>query len=62
MSTKNKIFVIISFIVAIAFGIYYYIFVYSSNNHRQVQSETGIVITSDSLVSKYQADEKLNNS
>ena len=62
MSTKNKIIIIIAIIAAIAFSAYYYIFVYSSNNHRQVQSEIGIVITSDSLVAKYQADEKLANS
>jgi len=62
MSTKNKIIIAIALIAAIAFGIYYYIFIYSSNNHRQVQSETAIAITSDSLVSKYQADEKLANS
>ena len=62
MSTKNKIIIVIAFIAAIAFSVYYYIFIYSSNNHRQVQSEIGIVITSDSLVAKYQADEKLANS
>jgi hypothetical protein len=62
MSTKNKIIIAIALIAAIAFSVYYYIFVYSSNNHRQVQSEIGIVITSDSLVAKYQADEKLANS
>ena len=62
MSTKNKIIIVVAFIAAIAFSAYYYIFVYSSNNHRQVQSETGILITSDSLVAKYQADEKLANS
>ena len=62
MSTKNKIIIVIALIAAIAFGIYYYVFVYSSQHRRQVQSETGIVITSDSLVAKYQADEKLANS
>ena len=62
MSTKNKIIIVIAFIAAIAFGVYYYIYIYSSNNHRQVQTETGIVITADSLVAKYQADEKLANS
>jgi hypothetical protein len=62
MSTKNKIIIVIASIAVIAFSAYYYIFIYSSNNHRQVQSETGIVITSDSLVAKYQADEKLANS
>jgi len=62
MSTKNKIIIVVAFIAAIAFSAYYYIFIYSSNNHRQVQSETGIVITSDSLVAKYQADENLANS
>jgi len=62
MATKNKIIIVIALIAAIAFSVYYYIFIYSSNNHRQVQSETGIVITSDSLVAKYQADEKLANS
>ena len=62
MTTKNKIFIAIIFIAAIAFSIYYYVFVYSSQHRRQVQSETAIVITSDSLVAKYQADEKLANS
>ena len=62
MSIKNKIITAVALIAAIAFSVYYYIFIYSSNNHRQVQSETGIVITSDSLVAKYQADEKLANS
>ena len=62
MSTKNKIIIAIALIAAIAFGIYYYVFVYSSQHRRQVQSEIGIAITSDSLVAKYQADEKLANS
>ena len=62
MSSKNKIIIVIALIAAIAFSAYYYIFIYSSNNHRQVQSETAIAITSDSLVAKYQADEKLANS
>jgi hypothetical protein len=62
MSIKNKIITAVALIAAIAFSVYYYIFVYSSNNHRQVQSETGIVITADSLVAKYQVDEKLANS
>ena len=62
MSTKNKIIIAIALIATIAFSVYYYVFVYSSQHRRQVQSETGIVITSDSLVAKYQADEKLANS
>ena len=62
MSIKNKIIIAIALIAAIAFSIYYYVFVYSSQHRRQVQSETGIVITSDSLVAKYQADENLANS
>ena len=62
MSRKNKIIIAIALIAAIAFGVYYYVFVYSSQHRRQVQSETGIVITSDSLVAKYQVDEKLANS
>ena len=62
MSIKNKIIIAIALIAAIAFGVYYYVFVYSSQHRRQIQSETGIVITSDSLVAKYQADENLANS
>ena len=62
MSTKNKIIIAIALIAAIAFGVYYYVFVYSSQHRRQVQSEIGIAITSDFLVAKYQADEKLANS
>ena len=62
MSIKNKIIIAIALIAAIAFGIYYYVFVYSSQHRRQVQSEIGIAISADSLVAKYQADEKLANS
>ena len=62
MSTKNKIIIAIALIAAIAFGIYYYVFVYSSQHRRQIQSEIGIAITADSLVAKYQADENLANS
>ena len=62
MSTKNKIIIAIALIAAIAFGVYYYVFVYSSQHRRQVQSEIGIAITSDSLVAKYQSDEKIANS
>ena len=62
MSTKNKIIIAIALIAAVAFSVYYYVFVYSSQHRRQVQSETCIVITADSLVAKYQADEKLANS
>ena len=62
MSTKNKIIIVIALIAAIAFSVYYYVFVYSSQHRRQVQSEIGIAITSDSLVAKYQADEKLADS
>ena len=62
MSIKNKIIIAIALIAAIAFGIYYYVFVYSSQHRRQIQSEIGIAITADSLVAKYQADENLANS
>ena len=62
MSTKNKIIIAIALIAAIAFGVYYYVFVYSSQHRRQIQSEIGIAITADSLVAKYQADENLANS
>ena len=62
MSTKNKIIIVIALIAAIAFSVYYYVFVYSSQHRRQVQSEISIAITSDSLVAKYQVDEKLANS
>ena len=62
MSIKNKIIIASALIAAIAFGVYYYVFVYSSQHRRQVQSEISIAITSDSLVAKYQVDEKLANS
>jgi hypothetical protein len=62
MSIKNKIIIAIALIAAIAFGIYYYVFVYSSQHRRQIKSEIGIAITADSLVAKYQADENLANS
>ena len=42
-------------------SVYYYTFVYSKNHHRDAQSETGIIITADSLTAAYQNNEQTAN-
>jgi len=44
-----------------ALGGYYYVFVYSKNHHRDLQSEKWVSIQADSLSAKYQADESKAN-
>lgn len=45
----------------LSFGTYYYIFIYSKNYHRQVDKETAIIISADSLSYYYTSNEKAAN-
>ncbi len=47
-------------IIAAAF-VYYYVFIYSKNNHRNVANEKGIVITAIQLVNDYTTNEDSAN-
>ena len=40
-----------------AAAVYYYVFIYSKNHHRNIQTESAIQIQADSLSAQYQADE-----
>lgn len=53
----KKIIYILIAIILVAGSAYYYTFIYSKNHHRNAQEETGIVISSDSLVAAYQTNE-----
>lgn len=53
----KKIIYILIAIIFIAGSAYYYTFIYSKNHHRNAQEEAGIVISSDSLIAAYQANE-----
>jgi hypothetical protein len=57
----KKIIIILVVIFAIAASVYYYTFVYSNTHHRDAQAETSIVISADSLVAAYQANEQKAN-
>jgi len=57
----KKIILILIIIFAIAASVYYYTFVYSNTHHRDAQAETSIVISADSLVAAYQANEQKAN-
>jgi uncharacterized protein YpmB len=57
----KKIIFILVIIFAIAASVYYYTFVYSNTHHRDAQAETSIVISADSLVTAYQANEQKAN-
>ena len=61
MSSIKKIFFAFVAIVIIALGSYYYVFVYSKEHHRNIQSENAIIIQADSLSAAYQLNEKNAN-
>ena len=48
-------------IIGLAIAGYYYVFIYAKNHHRNIQIETAIAITADSLSAQFQADEKKAN-
>lgn len=57
----KKIIYILALIIITAGAAYYYTFVYAKNHHRNAQSETSIIISSDSLTAAYQANEQAAN-
>jgi tRNA_anti-like len=62
MSKIKKIILAVFLLGAIsAVGVWYYVFVYSKNNHRTVESEKGIEITANQLVAEYTANEESAN-
>ena len=61
MSRIKKILFAFIAIAIIALGGYYYVFVYSKEHHRNVQSENAIIIQADSLSAAYQQNEKNAN-
>ena len=61
MSNLKKILFAFIAIVILALGGYYYVFVYSKEHHRNVQSENAIIIQADSLSAAYQQNEKNAN-
>ena len=62
MSRMKKILFAFIAIAIIVLGGYYYVFVYSKEHHRNVQSENAIIIQADSLSAAYQQNEKNANS
>jgi DNA/RNA endonuclease YhcR with UshA esterase domain len=59
---KKIIQYVLAIIIVVAIGGYYYVFIYAKNHHRNIQTETAISITADSLSAQFQADEKKANS
>jgi len=58
---KKIIQYVLAIIIVVAIGGYYYVFIYAKNHHRNIQTETAISITADSLSAQFQADEKKAN-
>ncbi len=58
---KKLIIIIATIICILSLGFYYYVFIYSKNNHRQVDKETAIIISADSLSYYYISNEKAAN-
>lgn len=61
MSRIKKLLYLILALAIIAFSIYYYVFIYSTTHHRNVQSEKAIIIQANSLSAAYQINEKNAN-
>lgn len=61
--SKTKKIILTLFLIGLvsAVGVWYYVFVYSKNNHRNVASENGIIITANQLVADYTANEDSAN-
>ena len=60
-----KIKIILSIIVVAVISVaatWYYVFVYSKNNHRKIDNEIAIPITAVDIVKEYQVNEKIANS
>ncbi|MEI6190058.1 MAG: hypothetical protein WCP61_06530 [Chitinophagia bacterium] len=61
MKKMTKLIYALAVVALSALGGYYYVFVYSKNHHRDLQSEKWVSIQADSLSAKYQADESKAN-
>ncbi len=58
---KRIIYTVLLIILLGAVTTYYYVFVYSKNHHRDVQQETAISVSADSLVAAYEASDSIAN-
>lgn len=59
--TKKILLTLFALLLLSAVGIWYYVFVYSKTNHRDVTKERGIEITATQLVQDYAANEEAAN-
>lgn len=57
----SKIIIALALLALAVSGGYYYVFVYSKNHHRNIQSEKSVSIQADSLRVQYQSDEAKAN-
>ena len=57
----SKIIIALALLALAVSGGYYYVFVYSKNHHRNIQSEKSVSIQADSLSVQYQSDEAKAN-
>jgi hypothetical protein len=58
---KKIIYAVLLLIIISVSTVYYYVFVYSKNHHRDVQQETSIIISTDTLIAAYEASDSLAN-
>jgi uncharacterized protein YpmB len=61
MKKMSKIIIALALLALAVLGGYYYVFVYSKNHHRNIQSEKSVSIQADSLSVQYQSDEAKAN-
>jgi tRNA_anti-like len=58
---KKIIFTAIISVLIVAFGAWYYVFIYSKYNHRNVANETAIIVSAVNMAKDYQTNEQAAN-
>ena len=59
---KKLLLVVFATVILAASGTYYYVFVYKKNHHRDVQTESAILISAEDLTKAYESNAKVADS
>ncbi|MCX8480636.1 MAG: hypothetical protein ORN58_01825 [Sediminibacterium sp.] len=58
---KKIILIIVAIATVLACSVYYYVFVYAKNHHRDPINEQGIIVTAEKMVNTFQKNEQEAN-
>ena len=61
MNIKKIVIIVLAISTILACSVYYYVFVYAKNHHRDPLNEQGIIVTAEKLVNTFQKNEQEGN-